>query len=194
VIYPNPTLSSTGKVAYASKPLGSDGMALLGQYKTAKGTATYKGAAAGVTVKSADTPSNTGSYKPVYTYNPWTQGTSTLTANFDTMKIEGFIDPTRNADTGKDETTAGDIVLTPIDIGSNYKASGNITVGESMPRDGTPAKNVGTWDAEFVQDGAGIIGTFDRTGLNFGKKVTATGDSAEILDTSRYYGAFGATN
>jgi len=110
------------------------------------------------------------------------------------MKIEGFIDPARDADTGKDATTAGDIVLTPIDIGSNYKASGNITVGESMPRDGTPAKNVGTWNAEFVQDGEGIIGTFDRTGLNFGKKATATNDPAEILDTIRYYGAFGATN
>jgi len=198
VIYPNPALSDTGKVAYASKPLGSDGMALLGQYKTAKGTAIYQGAAAGVTVTSMDDDPNNSiaAYNPKYTYTPWSGGSATLTANFDTMKIHGFIVrmSSQTLDTSPvTKDTGGNIPLTAIDIGSNYKASGNITVGESMPRDGTPAKNVGTWDAEFVQDGAGIIGTFDRTGLNFGKKVTATGNSAEILDTSRYYGAFGAT-
>jgi len=188
VIYPNPTLSSTGKVAYASKELGSKGMTLLGQYKTAKTSATYNGAAVGVTVSAAVTDN-----VPKYTYVPW-NGSSTLKADFDTMKISGTIDPDGTAGTAI-TGTENNIPLSAIDIGSNYKASGSITKGGV--RD---PKNHGTWRAEFVNEGNGVIGEFDyRTSADFGKKSSAmplgNGQADPgVVTNARHYGAFGATN
>jgi len=196
VIYPNPALSSTGKVAYASMPLGSKGMTLLGQYKTAKSIATYSGAAVGVTVSAEDSDSNlSNGFQAKYTYTPWTQGASTLTANFGTMKISGFIDANTPAiQVNGTALIAGDIVLSPIDIGSNYKASGSITTGGGREN----PVNHGTWNAEFVNEGTGVIGTFDyRTSADFGKessKMPLSGQQTDpgAVTNARHYGAFGA--
>jgi len=195
VIYPSPTLASTGKVAYASQPLGEDGMTLLASYKnTEVPAAKYYGAAAVITVTAEDTDTATaGVQAPKYIYTPVTGAASTLIANFKTMKINGFIDLAGGTAGTEVLPNNADIKLTAIDIGSNYQASGNITTTMDVGR-GLPPKSIGTWNAEFVQKGRGVVGGFDQT-TGSATKLTDPSDSSNASTTfMRHYGAFGATS